>query len=371
MHRLPRAACHALLSLLFVAMPAAAQEAKPDRVLLFHRATGFVHDSIPAAVAALSTIAREQGLEPVASDDPALFDRPLDRFAAIVLVSTTTDRKKPDSEWFVGPRRAALTGFVERGGGLVAIHAAADSHAGWSDYAALIGGRFARHPEGTPTGQVTRTAVPHPATAPLPRQFAIADEWYWFDDLSPALTHLLTLDPRSIGANEVNPRPLAWAHRVGAGRVFYTGLGHRKESWADARVLAHVAGGLGWASGRAKGPPMVVVTDDATRIRQPTPHGAIGMSTAWRITDTVPGRTMEFRRRTLDKGAAIGLHPIDHDEVYHVVSGEGDVTSDGTTRRVGPGQTVYLYSGASVGIAQRGREPLALVISYPLAQAAD
>ncbi|MEP9400768.1 cupin domain-containing protein [Sphingomonas sp. VNH70] len=116
---------------------------------------------------------------------------------------------------------------------------------------------------------------------------------------------------------------------------------------------------------------MVVVTDDATRIRQPTPHGAIGMSTAWRITDTVPGRTMEFRRRTLDKGAAIGLHPIDHDEVYHVVSGEGDVTSDGTTRRVGPGQTVYLYSGASVGIAQRGREPLALVISYPLAQAAD
>ncbi len=92
------------------------------------------------------------------------------------------------------------------------------------------------------------------------------------------------------------------------------------------------------------------------------------MSTAWRITDAVPGRTMEFRRRTLDRGAAIGLHPIDHDEVYHVVSGSGDVTSDGVTRRVGPGTTVYLYSGAVVGIAQRGTAPLALVISYPLAK---
>ncbi|WP_321163359.1 MULTISPECIES: cupin domain-containing protein [unclassified Sphingomonas] len=76
---------------------------------------------------------------------------------------------------------------------------------------------------------------------------------------------------------------------------------------------------------------------------------------------------MEFRRRTLDKGAAIGPHRIDHDEVYQVVTGEGEVTSDGVTRRVGAGTTVYLYSGASVGIAQRGTRPLALVVAYPLA----
>ncbi len=342
-----------------------------EQVLLFHRATGFVHDSISPAVAALTRVAREQGLEPVASDDPAVFDAPLDRFAAIVLVSTTTDRKRPDSEWFVGERRVALQRYVEGGGGIVAIHAAADSHYGWPWYARMIGGRFARHPAGTPEGAVTRTAERHPATATLPPAFRIADEWYWFNDVAPGLTHLLTLDPASIGSDEVNPRPLAWAHRVGTGRVFYTGLGHRAENWADARVLAHVAGGLGWATGRAKAPAMVVIDDAATRVRQPTPHGAIGMSTAWRITDRIPGRTMEFRRRTLDRGAAIGLHPIAHDEVYHVVSGEGDVTSDGVTRRVGAGTTVYLYTGATVGIAQRGTRPLALIVSYPLAKAAE
>ncbi|WP_235525199.1 MULTISPECIES: cupin domain-containing protein [unclassified Sphingomonas] len=116
---------------------------------------------------------------------------------------------------------------------------------------------------------------------------------------------------------------------------------------------------------------MVVIDDEGTRVRQPVPHGNIGMSTAWRITDKVPGRTMEFRRRKLDRGAAIGLHPIAHDEVYHVVSGEGDVTSDGVTRRVGAGTTVYLYDGAVVGIAQRGTKPLALIVSYPLAEAVE
>ena len=106
-----------------------------------------------------------------------------------------------------------------------------------------------------------RSAVAHPALASLPPEFAIADEWYWYDDLSPDLTHLLTLDPASIGEPDANAKPLAWAHRFGGGRVFYTGLGHRSESWADARVLAHVRAGLAWAAGTAKAPAMVVVDE--------------------------------------------------------------------------------------------------------------
>ncbi len=351
-----------LVAALLCALPAVAA----PRVLLFHRATGFVHDSIPAAVVALTRMARDRGLEPVASDDPAVFDRPLD-YAAIVLVSTTTDPKRPESEWFVGPRRTVLQRYVEGGGGVVAIHAAADSHYGWPWYARMIGGRFAQHPPGTPEAGVTRLSQRHPAIDGLPNEFRIADEWYGFRDLSTDLDMLLTFDPQSIGAADVNPKPIAWAHRVGKGRVFYTGLGHRKENWADARVLAHVGGAIDWATDRAKAPAMVVIDEATTRVREAPPHGRIGTGTAWRITDRVPGRTMEFRRRTLDKGAAIGLHPIDHDEVYQVVSGEGDVSSDGTTRRVAAGTTVYLYAGATVGIAQRGSKPLTLIVSYPLA----
>lgn len=114
--------------------------------------------------------------------------------------------------------------------------------------------------------------------------------------------------------------------------------------------------------------PLMVVIDERDVVREEAPpHGAIGMSTAYRISDFVPQpRTMEFRKRVLHKGAAIGLHPIAHDEVYYVLSGEGEVTSDGVSRRLRPGMAAYLYDGAVVGIKQVGRKPLTLIISYPV-----
>jgi len=116
--------------------------------------------------------------------------------------------------------------------------------------------------------------------------------------------------------------------------------------------------------------PMVVIDEAATVRDEPPPHGAIGMSTAYRIFDGVPARTMEFRKRVLHPGAAIGAHVIAHDEVYYVLAGEGEVVSDGATARLGPGMAAYLYTGANVGIRQLGDEPLALIISYPVERTA-
>ena len=113
-------------------------------------------------------------------------------------------------------------------------------------------------------------------------------------------------------------------------------------------------------------PPMVVVEEQAVVRQEPPPHGNIGMSTAWRISDAVPNRTMEFRKRALHVGAAIGEHVISHDEVYFVLSGKGEVVSDGKAARLATGMAAYLYSGAKVGIKQLGTEPLVLIISYPL-----
>jgi len=113
--------------------------------------------------------------------------------------------------------------------------------------------------------------------------------------------------------------------------------------------------------------PAAVIVDEQTVMRQePPPHGAIGMSTAYRISDAVPARTMEFRKRVLHVGAAIGPHPIAHDEVYYVLSGEGEVVSDGKTAKLSPGMAAYLYTGAVVGIRQLGDKDLTLIISYPV-----
>ena len=113
--------------------------------------------------------------------------------------------------------------------------------------------------------------------------------------------------------------------------------------------------------------PMAVIAEAETARLEPPPHGEIGMSTAYRISDHAPQpREMEFRRRVLDLGAAIGEHPIGHDEVYYVTSGEGVVVSDGVEARLTAGMTAYLYTGAVVGIRQVGSEPLSIIIAYPV-----
>ena len=218
------------------------------RVLIFSHTTGYRHASIAPALAALRAVAAREGLVAEASEDPALFDTAagLARYDAIVLLHTTTNPKRPDSEWLKGPRRTALQAYLRGGGGIVAVHAAADSHYGWDWYGRMIGGRFRSHPEGTPQAELTRTDADHPATRRLPQRFTRVDEWYAYDGFDAAQTPpLLTVDARPFGGGPADA--MAWAHRYEGGRVFYTGLGHTEEGWSDPRLLSHVAGALRWA----------------------------------------------------------------------------------------------------------------------------
>ena len=140
---------------------------------------------------------------------------------------------------------------------------------------------------------------------------------------------------------------------------------------ALACALASAASAAADPAAPASALPMVVVSDSEVMVREAPPHGAIGMSTAYRISDAAPQpRQMEFRRRVLDVGAAIGAHEIGHDEVYYVTAGEGVVVSDGKEARLRPGMAAYLYDGATVAIRQTGGEPLSLIIAYPVAKAA-
>ena len=136
---------------------------------------------------------------------------------------------------------------------------------------------------------------------------------------------------------------------------------------ALACALASTASAAADPAAPASALPMVVVSESEVMVREAPPHGAIGMSTAYRISDAAPQpRQMEFRRRVLDVGAAIGAHPIGHDEVYYVTAGRGVVVSDGVEAEIGPGMAAYLYERAVVGIRQVGDEPLSIIIAYPV-----
>ena len=238
-----------LIALMIASVAAAAQQPQArGSILIYSGTTGYRHDSIPAGIRAISNLAAAQrGLRVVASEDPSVFSAAsLKRFKAIVLLSCTTDPKNPASEWLVGDRRAALQQFVRNGGGVLAIHAAADSHYSWPWYSRLIGGHFARHPQGTPKGNVTVVAPGDPAVQGLPRTISRVDEWYYFEDYDPVSKVLVTLDPQSIGEKDINPNPVAWTREITSGRVFYPALGHTKESYSEPFFLRHLGLGLDW-----------------------------------------------------------------------------------------------------------------------------
>ena len=233
------------LILLLLAVLIAAPAAAADRgaILIYSGTTGYRHESIPAGIAAVTSIAKKRGLAVEASEDPNVFSADsLKRFRAIVLLSCTTDPKNPASEWLTGSRRDALQRFVHRGGGILAIHAAADSHYHWPWYGKMIGGHFARHPQGTPTGTVHVLATGETRSR--------TDEYYYFDDWDPTSHLLVTLDPQSIGEKDVNPNPMSWTRKVEGGRVFYTAMGHTTENYSEPWFLDQLAGGLDWVLGR-------------------------------------------------------------------------------------------------------------------------
>jgi hypothetical protein len=228
-----------ILLLIAVLLAAPSAAASPGAILIYSGTTGYRHDSVPAGILAITAIAKQRGLTVVASEDPTVFSADsLRRFRAIVLLSCTTNPKDPASEWLIGDGRSALQNFVEQGGGVLAIHAAADSHYNWPWYGKLIGGRFARHPSGTPTGTIRIAATGETRQR--------TDEWYYFDDFDPTSKLLVTLDPTSIGEKDVNPNPMSWTHTVGRGRVFYTAMGHTKDSYSEPWFLRHIADGLDW-----------------------------------------------------------------------------------------------------------------------------
>ena len=240
--------------LLIVALTAqTADAASPKRVLIYSGSTGFRHASIEPGVAALKSLATKEGFSVDTSEDPNIFTaEKLKNYSVILFVSSTTKPDDPSSEWFVGERRDALQGFLHAGKGIVAVHAATDSHFNWPWFVKMLGGVFEHHPRGTPSGVLTVVDSKHPSTRALPKTITHVDEWYYYKDFDPTVRVLLTLDPASIGESDVNPNPISWAHEFENGRVFCTALGHTVETYREEFFLKHIAGALHWAAGDSR-----------------------------------------------------------------------------------------------------------------------
>lgn len=251
-----------------------------QKVLLYTRTAGFRHDSIPDAVDALKDLGDKYGFDTVESDDQ---DKFLDKdwifqFDALVFVSVSGKA--------LSNRGAAnMRDYIEEGGGYFGIHEACDALYKEPWYGRLVGAYFNYHPY-IQHFTLDVHSHDHPSTSFLNDTWKVYDEVYTFNSnpRDVGKTVLLTADtstykdPTGDSTKQLQriegTHPIAWykegdqltapSKKVGgglddkkstprkqrgsggAGRSYYTALGHTKHCWKDDDMQRHVFGALRW-----------------------------------------------------------------------------------------------------------------------------
>ncbi len=173
----------------------------------------------------------------------------LDYFDA-VLFYTNGETRMTDAQ------KADLLAWIKDGHGFIGIHTATATAASWPEYGEMIGGVFDNHPWMIANAKVIVERPGFPAMKGWKTGMVLKDEHYQMKaaPYSRAEVDVLArLDPASVDLK--NPLvhrtdadfPVAWIKSYGAGRVFYSGLGHTDASWDDPRVRSMVQGAIVWA----------------------------------------------------------------------------------------------------------------------------
>jgi type 1 glutamine amidotransferase len=204
-----------------------------------------VHGVLGQAATAMVELAGRHGLEAVLVADVAELSPAELRGGGVIGLFTIGETPWTDAQ------RDALVGSVRSGVlGVLGVHSATDACHGWDEYGALVGARFDGHPWTETVDLVVDTD--HPATAHLPATWRWHDEVYLFRDLRPDARVLVRVaeDQLDMGVEGAcTPEcgfPLAWCFVEGAGRAFYSALGHFPHAWEQPAYLRHLDGALDW-----------------------------------------------------------------------------------------------------------------------------
>lgn len=213
-------------------------------ILVFSKTDGERHESIPAGIEALKTLAQDNGFKIEASEDSSLFtDAALSQFNAVIFLNTSNNILNEQQE-------LAMERYIQAGGGFVGIHSAAETEweGDWFWYRKLVGAVAQRHSSeaAEPTTHVYINNKDHISTETLPDQFELADEGYRYREMYQFINIVASVN--GVGAEGEN-HPVSWYHEFDGGRSFYTGLGHSAETFANENFLQHLLGGINYAVG--------------------------------------------------------------------------------------------------------------------------
>ena len=254
----------ALVPLALAGIVAASSPAAAQKRVLYLDYVGPVAHNHPSRVnarAAMTAIAATGGFTVTITDDAASLNAAvLAQYDALVFFTCGNLSAS-------APLHQALLDFVAAGKGFVGFHSATDSFYDWPEYGDFIGARFINHDSENVPGTIRVEDTNHVAMKGFTNPFSWTDEFYLFS--GPSYTErvtftrrdlhvLMSLDPASptppkptknltFPNVEAVDFPLAWTRQHGAGRVFYSALGHRPETWDSAPFRAHALAAIRWA----------------------------------------------------------------------------------------------------------------------------
>jgi lysophospholipase L1-like esterase/quercetin dioxygenase-like cupin family protein len=110
--------------------------------------------------------------------------------------------------------------------------------------------------------------------------------------------------------------------------------------------------------------PAIVEHQESLALTQPGPHGGAGSTTAYNYFREAPALGLTFRKRVLHRGASIGPHRNNKDEIFYVIGGEGLALVDGSEHRLRAGDALLSRTGGMHAIHQVGDSDLELIVVY-------
>lgn len=177
------------------------------------------------------------------SDTLAILDEPAFLQAQDLIVPCWTMGALTESQ------EANLVATIEAGTGLAGWHGGlCDAFRGNTAYQFMTGGQFVAHP-GNVLDYTVRITAPDDEIVDGLGDFRVCTEQYYMH-LDPANEVLAA----TVFTGEVHPwiqgveMPVVWKRRYGAGRVFYSALGHVASDFDVHETFTIMARGMVWAA---------------------------------------------------------------------------------------------------------------------------
>ena len=247
--------------------------AAPKKLLVVTTTTGFRHSSIPNLEKIIARLGEDSGSftvdyvrQPKAGETmegvlKKMAPDSLKNYDGVVFASTTGHLPIPDPEGFME--------WLKAGHAFIGIHSASDTFHDWPGFLEMLGGEFAGHGKQVDVECLNQDPQ-HPANKHLGKTWKIdLEEIYEFKNYDPKKVHDLLILDKHPQSRKPGHFPVSWSKSFGAGKVFYTSLGHREDIIDDDPDLAdrknpvatskayqqHLLGGIQWALGLTKVEP--------------------------------------------------------------------------------------------------------------------